>query len=76
MQQTITINDNLFNNAAQYLGTQDLSAIVDIALRKFVENHQQTLPRRQPPASIAGKAKILGDLIEPCVAAEDFACLK
>ncbi len=76
MQQTITVNDNLFNNAAQYLGTHDLSAIVDIALREFVKNHQPTCPRRQPPASIAGKAQILGDLIEPCVAAEDFECLK
>jgi hypothetical protein len=76
MQQTITINDNLFNNAAQYLGTQDLNAIIDIALREFVENHRPTQTRRRPPISIAGKAKILDNLIEPCVAAENFECLK
>lgn len=31
---------------------------------------------RTPPTSIAGKAKILGDLIEPCCDSEDFECLK
>ncbi len=76
MQQTININDNLFHNAAQCLGTNDLNSIVDIALRELIENHQPARVRRQPPTSIAGKAKILGDLIEPCVAAEDFECLK
>lgn len=32
--------------------------------------------RRQPPASIAGKAKIIHDLIAPCVDIEDIECLK
>ena len=32
--------------------------------------------RRQPPKSIAGKAKIMGDLIAPCFDSEDFECLK
>jgi hypothetical protein len=32
--------------------------------------------RRQPPASIAGKAKIVGDIISPCCDIEDFECLK
>jgi hypothetical protein len=31
---------------------------------------------RQPPASIAGKAKIVGDIISPCCDIEDFECLK
>jgi hypothetical protein len=32
--------------------------------------------RRQPPASIAGKAKIVGDIISPCADIEDFECLR
>jgi hypothetical protein len=36
---------------------------------------QCVIKRRQPPVSIAGKGKIIGDLIEPCVAIEDFECL-
>ncbi|MEO1186704.1 MAG: hypothetical protein AAFX46_19380, partial [Cyanobacteria bacterium J06636_27] len=31
---------------------------------------------RTPPSSIAGKGKILGDLISPIVEQEDWKCLK
>jgi len=35
------------------------------------------LPRRRsPPASLAGKAEILGDLVSPLVDEEDWECLK
>jgi hypothetical protein len=32
--------------------------------------------RRQPPPSIAGKGKTLGDIVSPIVAQEDWECLK
>jgi hypothetical protein len=33
-------------------------------------------PRRSAPATIAGKAKTLGDLINPIVAEDDWECLR
>jgi hypothetical protein len=44
--------------------------IEDFLIKKCV------IKRRQPPASISGKGKIIGDLIEPSVAIEDIECLK
>ncbi|MEA5593425.1 hypothetical protein [Rivularia sp. UHCC 0363] len=32
--------------------------------------------RRVPPASMAGKVKILGDIVSPIVDEEDWQCLK
>jgi hypothetical protein len=32
--------------------------------------------RRSPPASIAGKGKTLGDIVNPIVDEEDWECLK
>ncbi|MCX7088372.1 MAG: type II toxin-antitoxin system VapB family antitoxin [Methylococcales bacterium] len=76
MQQTITISDTLFKNASQCAGLDDVNEVINMALLEFINNHQTVTKRRQPPASIAGKAKINGDLIEPCFASEDFECLK
>ena len=76
MQKTITINDNLLKNASQCIGVDDFNEIIDIALHELIKNRQTLDKRRQPPASIAGKGKIIGDLTEPSVAIEDFECLK
>lgn len=76
MQQTITINDTLLKNASQCIGVNDFDEIINIALHELIQNHQTVGKRRQPPVSIAGKGKIIGDLIEPSVASEDFECLK
>ncbi len=76
MQQTITINGTLLKNASQCVGIDDLNEIINIALRDLIKNHQAVDKRRQPPVSIAGKGKIIGDLIESCVAIDDFECLK
>ncbi len=76
MQQTITINDTLLKNASQCVGVDDFNEIINIALHELIQNHQTVDKRRQPPGSIAGKGKIIGDLIEPSVASEDFECLK
>jgi hypothetical protein len=39
---------------------------------------EDTLPKikRQPPLSIAGKGKTLGDIISPTVTQENWECLK
>ncbi|MCM1983948.1 hypothetical protein [Lyngbya confervoides] len=37
---------------------------------------EQPIRRRVPPASIAGKAQILGDIVSPIVDEEDWECLK
>ncbi|WP_411727251.1 type II toxin-antitoxin system VapB family antitoxin [Methyloglobulus sp.] len=76
MQQTITINDTLLENASQCVGLEDVNEIINMALHELITNHQAIGKRRQPPVSIAGKGKIIGDLIEPCVDNEDFECLK
>lgn len=76
MQQTITVNDTLLKNASQCVGVDDFNEIINIALRELIQNHQAVDKRRQPPVSIAGKGKIIGDLIEPSVTSEDFECLK
>lgn len=41
----------------------------------FAENIQPIKKHRTPPASIAGKAKILGDLVEPIFPEQDIECL-
>lgn len=76
MQQTLTINDTLLKNAAQCVGLDDVNAIVNLALQELVEKHKNQGQRRFPPNSIAGKTRIMGDLITPCFTAEDFECLK
>lgn len=58
---------------------EDLSEESLIALEIVIARlqlNQAPKKRRQPPASIAGKAKILGDLIAPCTDVEDVECLK
>jgi len=47
--------------------------------RVIVTVLEETVPpvkRRIPAAAIAGKAKILGDLISPVVDEQDWECLK
>jgi hypothetical protein len=42
----------------------------------ILEETEPLVKRRSPPASMAGKAKILGDIISPIVDEEDWECLK
>ena len=37
--------------------------------------NKTSLNRRIPPATMAGKVKILGDIVSPIVDAEDWECL-
>ena len=75
MQQTIMIDDGLLENAANCLAIEDANEIVNAALRELIKNHSTPVEkkrRRQPPASIAGKGKVLADLVEPCVDIEQL----
>lgn len=77
MRQIITIDDALLKSASYCLATDDINEVVAIALHELIKNHPvATDKRRQPPASIAGKGKIVADLVAPCVDSEDFECLK
>jgi hypothetical protein len=42
----------------------------------ILEETEPPMKRRTPPASMAGKVKILGDIISPIVDEEDWECLK
>ena len=39
MQQTISIDDELLNNASQCLSMNDVNKLVNLALRELIENH-------------------------------------
>ncbi|MFH7243212.1 MAG: hypothetical protein ACHWZW_10215 [Spirulina sp.] len=49
---------------------------VTIFEKEDEEESPAPLKRRSPAASIAGKAKILGDIVSPIVDEEDWECLK
>lgn len=76
MQKTLTINDTLLENASKCVGLDDVNEVVNMALQELISSHKGTAKRRQPPISIAGKGKVIGDLTKPCVDIEDFECLK
>jgi hypothetical protein len=42
----------------------------------ILEETEPPVKRRSSPPSMAGKAKILGDIISPIVDEEDWECLK
>lgn len=76
MQRTITIDDTLLQNAAQCLAMEDVNQVISIALAELIQNHHVPVKRRQPPSSIAGKGKVLADLVAPVTDIGDFDCLK
>jgi len=77
MRQIITIDDALLKSASYCLATDDINEVVNIERHELIKNHPvANHRRRQPPASIAGKGKILADLVTPCVDSEDFECLE
>ena len=56
--------------------TQLLDFAEFLRTRQSTDLQQQTQKKRQPPASIAGKGKTLGDIVSPIVDEEDWECLK
>ncbi|MBD2579210.1 hypothetical protein [Oscillatoria sp. FACHB-1406] len=53
--------------------TVETARLIITVLEEKVESEKK---RRFPPASIAGKAKLLGDIVSPIVDEEDWECLK
>lgn len=51
------------------------ASIIVTILPEHVAN-ATPVKRRVPPASMAGKVKILGDIVSPIVDEEDWQCLK
>ncbi|GJD15243.1 hypothetical protein RIVM261_001990 [Rivularia sp. IAM M-261] len=51
------------------------ASIIVTILEEGVKN-VAPVKRRIPPASMAGKVKILGDIVSPIVDEEDWECLK
>ncbi|WP_088889978.1 hypothetical protein [Leptolyngbya ohadii] len=41
-----------------------------------LEEETSPLTKRRMPASLVGKAKILGDIVEPIVGEDEWECLK
>jgi len=66
------------NGHVTWLTEQPEVSSARIIVTVLVENVPNVAPikRRIPPASMAGKVKILGDIVSPIVDEEDWQCLK
>ena len=65
------------NGQVTWLTEQPQVSSAQIIVTVLSEDTQNTVPlkRRIPPAAMAGKVKILGDIISPIVDEEDWECL-
>lgn len=41
MQQTVTLNDDLINQALQYSPTKNINDLLNLALQEYLKNHQE-----------------------------------
>ena len=57
MQTTITIDDQLIEQAARLAETQDQSQIITLALREFIQHHKAQPPKRNL-LDLVGKVSI------------------
>ncbi len=66
------------NGQVTWLTEQPQVSSARIIVTVLPEETQDKVPlkRRIPPAAMAGKVKILGDIISPIVDEEDWECLK
>lgn len=66
------------NGHVIWLTEQPLVSSANIIVTILPEHVANATPvkRRVPPASMAGKVKILGDIVSPIVDEEDWQCLK
>ena len=66
------------NGQVTWLTEQPQVSSARIIVTVLPEDTKNTisLKRRIPPAAMAGKVKILGDIVSPIVDAEDWECLK
>ena len=67
------------NGQVTWLTEQPQVSSARIIVTVLIEDtqNQNTIPlkRRIPPAAMAGKVKILGDIVSPIVDEEDWECL-
>ena len=66
------------NGRVIWLTEQPEASSARIIVTVLVENVPNVVPhkRRIPPASMASKVKIFGDIVSPIVDEEDWQCLK
>ena len=66
------------NGRVTWLTDQPQVSSARIIVTVLPEDIQNKVPlkRRIPPAAMAGKVKILGDIVSPIVDEEDWECLK
>ena len=66
------------NGQVTWLAEQPQVSSARIIVTVLPEDNQNTiaLKRRIPPVAMAGKVKILGDIVSPIVDEEDWECLK
>jgi hypothetical protein len=66
------------NGQVTWLTEQPQVSSARIIVTVLQEDTHNTVPkkRRIPPAAMAGKVKILGDIVSPIVDEEDWECLK
>jgi hypothetical protein len=66
------------NGQITWLKEQPQVSSARVIVTVLLEDAPSTVPlkRRIPPAALAGKVKILGDIISPIVDEEDWECLK
>lgn len=56
MQTTITIDDNLLQEAAKLANTDNQSQLIELALSEFIQRHQPT--KQRDVRDIVGKVSI------------------
>jgi Arc/MetJ family transcription regulator len=56
MQTTITIDDNLLQEAAKLANTDNQSQLIELALSEFIQHHQPT--KQRDVRDIVGKVSI------------------
>lgn len=63
------------NGQVKWLGSEPKISKARVIITILSDAEPQKL-RRNPPASIAGKGKTLGDLVNPMVEEQDWECFK
>ena len=66
---------NIKNGQIQWLSDEQKPESARVIVT-IIEDTTLSVKRRVPPASIAGKGKTLGNLVEPIVSEQDWECLQ
>ncbi len=71
----ITISKQQLKQEIENLDSRYLELVYNI-LRQFPHDKPKPVTRRKPSAKIAGKGRILGDIMSPVSVAEDWDALR